>query len=73
MNQVKTIAVVLIAAGVLALAYGGFTYTRSTEEARIGDFSMTFKDKRTVAVPVWLGVVAVAVGSGMLLMPARKG
>lgn len=72
MNTVKTIAIVLIAAGVLALAYGGFTYTRSTQETQMGPFSMTFKDRRTVAVPIWLGVGAMIIGAGLLLVPSRK-
>ncbi len=72
MNTVKTIAIVLITAGVLGLAYGGFTYTRSTQETQMGPFSMTFKDRRTVAVPIWLGVGAVIIGAGLLLVPPRK-
>jgi multidrug transporter EmrE-like cation transporter len=72
MNTVKTIAIVLITAGVLGLAYGGFTYTRGTQETQMGPFSMTFKDRRTVAVPIWLGVGAVIIGAGLLLVPPRK-
>jgi hypothetical protein len=32
MNAVKITAIVLIVAGVLGLAYGGFTYTKQTHD-----------------------------------------
>jgi hypothetical protein len=32
MNAIKTAAIALIIAGVLALVYGGFTYTKQTHE-----------------------------------------
>jgi len=32
----RTSAIVLLAAGILALVYGGFTYTRQTHEAKVG-------------------------------------
>ena len=67
MNSVKLAAIALIAAGVLALVYGGFTYTKETHEAKIGPLEMTVKDKETVNVPVWAGVGAIVVGAGLLL------
>ena len=36
MNAVKMFAIGLIVAGVLGLAYGGFTYTKETHEANVG-------------------------------------
>ena len=36
MNATTAVAVVLIVAGVLGLAYGGFSYTRQTHEAKFG-------------------------------------
>jgi hypothetical protein len=72
MNAVKGMALVLIALGVLGLAYGGFTYTKSTHEAHIGPLDMTMKDKETVNVPVWAGVAAIVIGAGLLLVPVKK-
>lgn len=70
MNAVKMLAIVLIAAGVLGLVYGGFTYTRETHEARLGPIELSIKDKETVNVPVWAGVGAIMAGMALLL--ARK-
>ena len=72
MNSVKGIAIVLIAAGVLALAYGGFSYTKETHEGHIGPLNLTVKDQERVNVPVWAGVGAIVIGAGFLLIPAKK-
>jgi hypothetical protein len=72
MNSIKGVAIVLIAAGVLALAIGGFSYTRETHEAHIGSLDLTVKDKERVNLPVWAGVGAIVIGAGLLLAPIRK-
>ncbi len=72
MNAVKIAALALIAAGILGLMYGGFTYTKATHEAKIGPFDMAVKEKETVNVPVWAGVGAVVLGAGLLLVGGRK-
>ena len=38
MDQTKIVAIILMVAGVLGLIYGGFSYTKSTQEAKIGPF-----------------------------------
>lgn len=73
MNTVKIAAIVLIAAGVLALVYGGFSYTRETHEAKLGPIQLEVKEKQTVNIPVWAGVGAIAIGSVLLLLGGRKG
>jgi TRAP-type C4-dicarboxylate transport system permease small subunit len=72
MQGLKVLAVVLIAAGILALVYGGFTYTRSTHQANIGPVNISVQDNRTVDVPIWAGVAAIVIGGGLLLAGARK-
>jgi len=56
MNAVKILAVVLIVAGILGLAYGSFSYTRETHEAKVGSVELSVKDKQTVNIPVWAGI-----------------
>ncbi len=72
MSSIKIAAIALLAAGVLALVYGGFNYTNSTQEATIGPLELTVKDTRTFNVPVWAGVIAIVLGGGLLLKEARK-
>ena len=67
MNAVKMLAIVLIVAGVLGLAYGSFTYTKDTHQAKIGPIELSIKDKETVNIPVWAGVTAIVAGAFLLL------
>ena len=68
MSPIKVIAVALIAAGVLGLAYGGFTYTKTTHNAKIGPIELSVKDKETVNVPMWAGVGAIVLGGACWLL-----
>jgi hypothetical protein len=72
MNALKIAAVVLIAAGVLGLVYGSFSYTKDTHEAKLGPLELSVKDKQTVNVPVWAGVGAIVIGGALLLVGGRK-
>ena len=72
MSSTKIIAIVLIIAGVLGLAYGQFSYTKETHDAKIGPIEMSVKDKETVNIPVWAGVGAIVVGAGLLLAGGRR-
>jgi hypothetical protein len=73
MSPAKIAGSVLIAVGLLGLAYGGFTYTRETHETKIGPLEMSVKDNETVNVPVWAGVAVVVVGGLLLAVPKRIG
>ncbi len=68
MNAVKMVAILLIAGGVLGLAYGGFSYTKETHEAKLGPIEVSVKDRQTVNIPVWAGVGAIVLGSALLLL-----
>ena len=72
MSAVKIAAIALIAAGILALVYGGFSYTKETHEAKIGSLELSVTDKETVNVPVWAGVAAIVVGGALLLVPRKS-
>jgi hypothetical protein len=66
MDAMKMLGVVLIVAGGLGLLYGGFTYTQDTHEAKLGPIELTVKDKKTVNIPIWAGVGAIAAGAFLL-------
>jgi hypothetical protein len=72
MNSLRVLAFVLIAGGVLALIYGGFSYTKDTTAVKLGPLELSVQEKKTVNVPVWAGVGAIAVGGALLVM-GRKG
>lgn len=72
MNALRVAAIALILAGVLGLTYGSFSYTKESHNAQIGPIELSVKDKKTVNIPVWAGVGAIALGVGMLLMGGKK-
>ena len=72
MNGAKLAAIILIVAGVMALAFGGFTYTKKTEEIKVGPIELTVKDKETVNIPIWLGAGALIAGVLLLVVRTKK-
>jgi TRAP-type C4-dicarboxylate transport system permease small subunit len=72
MNLVRIVAIALIVAGVLGLAYGSFSYTKETHKATLGSLELSVKDKETVNIPVWAGVGAIVLGGVLLLVGGRK-
>ena len=72
MSSTKIIAIVLIVAGALGLAYGKFSYTKETHEAKVGPLELTVKDKETVNIPQWAGIGAIVIGAGLLLVGSKR-
>jgi hypothetical protein len=71
MSALKVVAIILIVAGIAGLAYGKFTYTKATHEAKLGPLELSVKEKKTVNVPMWAGIVAIAAGALLLVVPRR--
>jgi len=67
MNTFKIAAIVLIVAGLLGVMYGKFSYTKESHEAKLGPIELSVKEKKTVNVPAWAGVAAIAAGAVLLL------
>jgi uncharacterized membrane protein YidH (DUF202 family) len=63
----RTIGIVVLAAGILALVYGGFSYTRQTHDVKLGPVEFSVKEKERVNVPLWAGVALAVVGAGVLI------
>jgi hypothetical protein len=68
----RAVAIILFVAGVLALAYGGFSYTKDKAALKLGPLELSVKERETVNIPVWAGVGAIVVG-GLLLVFGAKG
>ena len=73
MDIKKLAAIVLIAVGLLGLAYGGFNYTSETHRANIGSMHLAVDETRHVNVPVWAGIAAVVLGGLMLGVGRKRG
>ena len=72
MYSIKMAAIVLIVAGVLGLAYGGFSFTKQTHEAKVGPLSLSVKEQQTVNIPTWVGVGSILIGGALLLFGAKR-
>lgn len=73
MNATRIIGLILIVAGGLALAYGGFSYTKDTTALKLGPLELTVQEKESVSVPLWAGVGAIVVGGFLLVLGGKKG
>lgn len=72
MNPTRLIGIILIAAGCLGLAYGGFSYTKETTQAKLGPIELKVKETETVTVPLIVSAGAVAIGVFLLVAGGRK-
>ena len=72
MSPVKIVGIVLIAAGVAALVYGGFSYTKETHKAEIGPLKFQIQEKEQVNVPQWAGIGSIVLGVVMLVAGRKK-
>ena len=72
MTTVKIVAIVLIVAGIAGLVYGKFSYTKETHEANLGPITLAVKEKKTVNIPLWAGIAAIAAGVVLLVVPKRS-
>jgi hypothetical protein len=68
----RILAIVLIVFGVVALAYGGITYTRKEKVLDIGPIEATAEHRETVPLPPVLGGIALAGGIVLLVMGGRR-
>lgn len=68
----KVIGVVLIVLGIIALAYGGITYTRREKVLDIGPIEATTEKRETIPLPPVLGGLALVGGIALLIAGSRK-
>ena len=72
MNPAKLIGIVLIVAGCLGLAYGGFTYTKETSAVKLGPLELKVQEKETISIPLIVSTGVVAIGVFLLVGVGRK-
>ncbi len=71
MSALKVVAILLIVAGIAGLVYGKFTYTKATHEAKLGPIDLSVKEKKTVDIPLWTSLAAIAAGALLLFVPKK--
>ncbi|CAA2100681.1 hypothetical protein [Variovorax paradoxus] len=73
MNATRIVGILLIVAGIAALALGSFSFTKETHQAKLGPLEFSVKEQETVNLPVWAGVAVIVVGGALVLFGGKRG
>lgn len=71
MRPATLVGIILIALGVIALAYEGITYTTRRTVVNVGPIKVQAEEQRRIPLPPVLGGVAIA-GGLILILAGRK-
>jgi len=72
MKTSTVFAIILIAVGIMAFAYQGFTYTSREKVVDLGPVQVTTEKTKTLPLPPIVGVIAAVSGVVMLVAGRRK-
>jgi uncharacterized membrane protein YidH (DUF202 family) len=71
MKPAGIVGIILIAVGIIALAYGGFTYTKREKIIDAGPLQVSADREKTVPLPPILGAICL-VGGIILVLAGNK-
>ncbi len=69
----KTIGVVLLVLGIVALVYDGISYSRNRTILQMGSMEIAATEHRSIPIPAVAGVVAVLGGVALMFVGRRSG
>jgi len=72
MNTTKLLAILLIALGIIALAYQGISYKTQENVVDFGPIHVTAEKSHTLPLPPIAGVLALLGGIALLAVDGRK-
>ena len=72
MKPAGIIGIILIVVGIIALAYGGFTYTKREKIIDAGPLQVSANKEHTIPFPPVLGGLALAGGVVLVIVGSRK-
>ncbi len=72
MKPAGIVGIILIAIGILALAYGGFTYTKREKVIDAGPLQVSADKEHTVSFPPVLGGICLVGGIVLVIVGSRK-
>ena len=73
MKPIGIVGLILIAIGIIALAYGGFSYTKREKIIDAGPLQVSADREKTVSLPPILGGLCLVGGIVLVLAGNRKG
>ena len=72
MKPIVIVGIVLIVAGLVALAYGGFSFTTTEKIAEVGPLKLEKEKTKGVAIPPLIGGAAIVAGVVLVVVGARS-
>ena len=72
MTAARTAGIVLIAIGLVALLWGGFSWTDEKTIVDVGPIKATAQERKSIPVPPVVGGIALVAGIVLLVLPGRR-
>jgi hypothetical protein len=72
MKPAGIVGIILIAIGIIALAYGGITYTKREKVIDAGPLQVSADKEKTIPLPPVLGGICLVGGIVLVLAGGRK-
>jgi hypothetical protein len=66
------VGIILIGVGIIALAYGGFSFKERKKDVDLGPVQISHTEEHSVPLPPVLGGLAIAGGIVLLIFGGRK-
>jgi uncharacterized membrane protein HdeD (DUF308 family) len=70
--DMKIVGILLIVLGVIALAYGGISYTREETVLDVGPIEAKARTRETIPLPPVLGALALIGGVALMIADSRR-
>jgi uncharacterized membrane protein HdeD (DUF308 family) len=72
MAAARTVGIILVVIGLVALVWGGISWTREETIVDLGPLEATAETRETIPLPPVLGGIALVAGIVLLVVPARR-
>jgi hypothetical protein len=72
MAAARTVGIILIAIGIVALVWGGISWTREKTIVDLGPLEATAETRERIPLPPVIGGIALIAGIVLLVVPARR-
>ena len=72
MKAATVIGIVLIVAGFIGFAMGGFSFTHEKKDIDLGPLQVEHKQTNTIPIPPVLSVIAMVGGIGLVVVGVRS-
>jgi uncharacterized membrane protein YidH (DUF202 family) len=72
MAAARTVGIILVIIGIVALVWGGISWTREETIVDLGPLEATAETRETIPLPPIFGGVALVAGIVLLVVPSRR-